>query len=121
MNELINKQAAIAMAEKIVEEVEQLTVDIEEKKVWSRELMNSVLPSNSPDNDNLTVSAVWPVSTEVISDGGIGINWDSNRGWGQLELYWGDDGMLHADTEYMGLEFVRRVLSMLADKVIIDE
>jgi SOS response regulatory protein OraA/RecX len=44
MDELINKKAAVAMAEKIVEEVDKLTVDIEEKKAWARELMNSVLP-----------------------------------------------------------------------------
>lgn len=46
MFELINKKAAIKMAEKIVEEVDQLTVGIEEKKAWARELMNSVLPYN---------------------------------------------------------------------------
>lgn len=45
MNDLISRQAAIAMAEKIVDEIENLTIDKEEKKVWARALMESILPA----------------------------------------------------------------------------
>ena len=71
---------------------------------------------------DIHICDIWPVSTEVCKNGGIGIDW-SNRsiGFGQLTLYWGDDGRLHADTELMGTDFARAVLSKLADELVLDD
>ena len=44
MNEVINKQAVITMVDKIVEELEELTVGVEEKKAWARALIETILP-----------------------------------------------------------------------------
>ncbi|MBR3673931.1 MAG: hypothetical protein IKN65_06610 [Clostridia bacterium] len=49
MKDLINRQAAIAMAEKIVDEIDDLTVDKEEKKVWARALMETILPAEEEE------------------------------------------------------------------------
>ena len=74
---------------------------------------------------NLAISEVWPVSKEVIENGGIGIDWSSDAGWGQLVLYWGTDGKLRADTEHICTNedktFMKAVLNLLADEIIVDE
>lgn len=70
MSEMINKQAAVAMAEKIVEEIEGLTVDVEEKKAWARELMNSVLtykqlPDARRDKADEAAINIWDEEWEI--------------------------------------------------------
>ena len=118
MNDLISRQAAIAMAEKIVDEIENLTIDKEEKEVWARALMESILPAEV--DHNISIDGVWKVNTNIVPDGGFGIDWSCDLGWGQLELYWGDDDKIHADTECMGKNFVKQVLTKLIDELVID-
>ena len=47
----INKNAAIEMAEKIVEEIDTLDCDIEAKKSWARALMESVVPASNIETE----------------------------------------------------------------------
>ena len=42
--DLINRQSAIEMAEKIVDEIDGLDCDLEAKKTWARKLIESILP-----------------------------------------------------------------------------
>ena len=62
MNELINKQAAIAMSERIVDEIERLnTLDTKEKKIRVKKLMESIVTAEPYhgrliDADELTKS-----------------------------------------------------------------
>ena len=64
--------------------------------------------------DDLEITEVWPVSTKVMPHGGIGVSWSSRGGWGQLVLYWSEDGKtLLADTETLGYEFAEKILSLL--------
>ena len=70
--------------------------------------------------NNLEITEIWPLSTEVVKNGGIGIEWSSDAGYGQLVLYWQGD-KLCADTEHMCLNenktFLKAVLNHLADKI----
>lgn len=73
----------------------------------------------------IRITDIWPVSRAVFPLGGIGVNWFAeNIGWGELVLYFTDDGKLYADTEHMCSEsdrrFIRGVLSEIANEVIID-
>ncbi len=55
------------------------------------------------DDKNVVINEIWPVSTNVHPNGGIGIEWAANGiGFGEYVLFWGDDNKLHADTEYLG-------------------
>lgn len=48
------------------------------------------------------------------ADGGLVIEWVcSNIGFGQLTLWAENDGKLHADTECMGVDFVKAVFREL--------
>ena len=71
------------------------------------------------------IDEVWPVSTDLFPKGGIGIEWGGPIGFGQLELYWGDDDKVHAYTECLGREFLRMMLQLLAhhlaDEIVIDD
>ena len=73
---------------------------------------------------NLYIDEVWPISTEIVPNGGIGINWLGPIGFGQLILYWGEDGRLHADTECLSSsenkDFIKTMLNLLVNEVIID-
>ena len=64
--------------------------------------------------DGLKITEVWPVSTEVLPNGGIGVSWSSKGGFGQLTLYW-DNGKLVADTETLSEKFLKRILELLPD------
>lgn len=59
----------------------------------------------------------------ALSQGGMRVNWSSDFGFGQLDIYVGLDGVLKADTEYMDSEddkeFTQAVLSKLLEKLII--
>ena len=59
--------------------------------------------------ETLTIDEIWPASHN-----GIGIYWSANIGWGECVLYFDEQNKLHADTEYMGKDFVK----MLFDKII---
>ena len=77
------------------------------------------------NDKNVVITEIWPVSTNVHPNGGIGIEWAANGiGFGEYVLFWGDDNKLHADPEYMDCgeckSFTREVLSALANEVIID-
>ncbi len=71
------------------------------------------------------IDEIWPVSTHVIPNGGIGINWSGPIGFGQCAIYWGDDNKLHADTECLcndkDKNFLKMILNKLIDEIIIDE
>lgn len=72
----------------------------------------------------LQIDEVWPVSTKVCPNGGIGVYWSGDVGFGELVLTWGDDGKLHADTEHMDRgedkRFTEAILKLLAAQIIID-
>lgn len=79
-----------------------------------------------PDKcSNLKINEVWPVSTKVAKNGGIGVYWSSDIGFGEFVLLWGDDGKLHAETEFLDREDDRRftaaVLNLLVSEITIDE
>jgi len=71
------------------------------------------------------ITEVWPVNTEIIPNGGIGINWAGPIGFGQLVLFWGEDGKLHADTECLASnndkDFIMGILKLLPNYIIVDE
>mgnify|MGYP006988920987 CR=1 FL=1 len=71
-----------------------------------------------------SIDKIWPVSTEVVPDGGIGIDWSGPIGWGQLVLYWEEDGKLHADTEYLSSNedkrFIEEILKLLPAFIEVD-
>ena len=70
-----------------------------------------------------SIDEVWPVNTDFVPNGGIGINWSGPIGFGQFILYWQDDE-LHVDTEYLftneDRNFIKTIFNLLADKVIVD-
>ncbi len=72
-----------------------------------------------------SIDEIWPVSTKIIPDGGIGIDWSGPIGWGQLTIYWGKDNKLHAETETLCSNnnkiFLKKILNLLADEIIVDE
>lgn len=75
-------------------------------------------------NNEYIINRIWPVSTKVIPDGGIGIDWSGPIGWGQLTLYWGEDEKLHADTEFLSTNedktFIKEILKILPEHIIVD-
>jgi hypothetical protein len=59
-------------------------------------------------------------AVEALS-GHLTVNWSAaGTGFGQLYLYVGKDGKLHADSECMGRHFVRSVLLRMADELVIE-
>ena len=74
--------------------------------------------------DDLQIDSVWPVSTEVYAQGGIGVDWSCAAGFGQLALFWGSDHKLHADTECMDggndKRFTKKILELLPEFIEID-
>lgn len=76
------------------------------------------------ENPDITIDEVWPVSTEICPNGGIGVDWTARIGWGQWTLYWGEDGKLHADTECLDNNenklFTKAILHALVDEIVID-
>lgn len=79
-----------------------------------------------PDKcSNLQIDEVWPVSTRVVENGGIGVYWSGDVGFGEFVLKWGTDGKLHAETEFMDRgndkRFTEAILKLLVSEIIIDE
>ncbi len=76
------------------------------------------------NDSNYYIDRVWPVSTKIIPNGGIGIDWSGPIGFGQLELYWGEDDKLHADTECLSSNedksFIKTILNLLPDFIEVD-
>ncbi len=76
------------------------------------------------DELNVEIVDVWPIDSELYHTSGIGIDWMANIGWGQYILTFGEDGKLHADTEFLDSNddkrFTKAVLTALADEIIID-
>lgn len=74
---------------------------------------------------DLQIDEVWPVDTRVHKNGGIGVYWSGDIGFGEFVLAWGEDGRLHADTEYLDSEddrsFTEAILRLLVKEIIIDE
>jgi hypothetical protein len=56
-----------------------------------------------------------------LSNGGMRIQWNSNIGFGQLDIWVNKDGKLTADTEGMSTnedkEFIRLILNKLIDSI----
>lgn len=79
---------------------------------------------NKTKIDEYIIDRVWPVSTEIVPNGGIGIDWIGPIGWGQLTLYWGEDEKLHADTELLSTNedkrFIEEILKILPEYIIVD-
>ena len=73
---------------------------------------------------HVKIDEVWPVSTEIHPNGGIGIDWSADIGFGQFILHWGEDGKLHAYTECMDKGedkvWTKLMLTKLVDEIIID-
>ncbi len=73
----------------------------------------------------IEIDEIWPVSTEVNPKGGIGVYWSGDVGFGEYVLFWGEDGKLHADTEFMDRgedkAFTAEILRLLVEQIIIDE
>lgn len=73
---------------------------------------------------NLNIDEIWIAKHEYCPNGAIGIEWSANIGFGRYELWIGDDGLLHADTEYMDKgedkEFTKMILEALVDKIIVE-
>lgn len=73
----------------------------------------------------LQIDEIWPISTKVRPNGGIGVYWSGDAGFGEFVLTWGDDGKLHADTEHMDREedkrFTEAILKLLVAQIIIDD
>ena len=71
-----------------------------------------------------SIDKIWPVSTEIVPDGGIGIDWSGPIGWGQFVLYWEEDGKLHADTECLSSNedkrFIKEILKLLPAFIEVD-
>jgi len=78
----------------------------------------------SDEFSGLQIDEMWPVSTSVYPNGGIGVYWSGNIGFGEFILAWGEDGKLHVDTEYLDNEqdrrFTQTILSLIAEQVVID-
>jgi len=75
--------------------------------------------------DGLYICEIWPVSLKYAENGGIGISWCGAVGFGELALFWGDDGKLHATTEHMDSEkdkrFTEKLLELLVEQIVIDD
>ena len=73
---------------------------------------------------NYQIERIWPVSTQIIPNGGIGIDWSGPIGFGQLTIYWGDDERLHADTECLSSNddkrFILEILNLLPSYIQVD-
>ena len=53
---------------------------------------------------------------------GFTVGWDSPKiGFGDLTIWLGEDGKIHADTECMSKEFVSLLLSKLVDFIVVEE
>lgn len=76
------------------------------------------------NNTDYQIDRVWAVSTKIIPNGGIGIDWSGSIGWGQLVLYWGEDNKLHADTEHLSSNedksFIKEILNLLPNYIEVD-
>lgn len=70
----------------------------------------------------LVIDKIWPVSTLIFPNGGIGVRWHGDIGFGEFALVWGDDGILYADTE--GIDnmedkrFTAAILSLLVEMIV---
>lgn len=77
------------------------------------------------NNYQVEIHSVRPASLEACPKGGVLVSWSApNVGFGEWALYWGGDGKLHADTEYMDQgedkEFTRAIMNALVDEIVID-
>ena len=70
------------------------------------------------------IDRIWPVSTKIVPNGGIGVDWYGEIGFGRFELFWGEDGKLHADTECLASdtnrEFIKTMMNLIAREVVVD-
>jgi hypothetical protein len=56
-----------------------------------------------------------------LSNGGMRISWsDQKLGYGNIDVFNSLEGHIQADTEYMGKEFLTKVLLNLVEKMKID-
>lgn len=73
---------------------------------------------------NLEIDEIWIAKHEYCPNGAIGIEWSANIGFGRYELVLGNDGMLHAYTEYMDKgedkEFTEMILKELINKIVVE-
>jgi hypothetical protein len=52
---------------------------------------------------------------------GIAISWSGDQGFGEIVLKQKPNGKMFIDSEYMGMEFVQKVLSSLANNAILED
>lgn len=74
--------------------------------------------------EDLSIDDIWIRVHEYCPNGVIGIEWSANIGFGRYELVLGDDGKLHAYTEYMDKgedkAFTEMILKALVNKIVIE-
>ena len=70
----------------------------------------------------LDYSGLEVTDVELFNGGsGVTIKWDAPHvGFGELTIWGGSDGKLHADTECMSNEFVALVLSKLPEFMVVE-
>lgn len=93
---------------------------------WDGNSMSLASMHRAGKCDNLEIDEVWPVSTEIIPNGGIGVYWHGDIGFGEFKLYWGKDEKLHASTEFLDKndkdkKFTAEILRLLINEIIIDD
>ena len=67
--------------------------------------------------DGLTIDAIESPTPESSPDFALRILWSAPQiGFGAITLFW-DGNQLCADTEHMGDELIKRLLSPLADQI----
>jgi len=67
---------------------------------------------------NLQITDISFWSPHENNNGGMRIEWVADIGWGQFNLYKDKEGNLHADTEYLGEEFAKEILSLVYNKIV---
>ena len=74
---------------------------------------------------NLIITEIWPANHPETKDGGIGVDWLSEAGWGQCIFVWDKDKKLHAYTEHMcsneNKTFIKAILELLVDEIIVED
>ena len=67
------------------------------------------------------VNDIWPVSTKLYQNRGIGADWESPAyGFGRWAIYWGDDGKLHLSTECMDGGTNRTFSKAILENILVD-
>ena len=77
--------------------------------------------------DGIQIFNLGPLPVSPLTPyGGLTCDWASPKlGWGQFDLYWDANGVLHADTEHMDSDtdktFSEAILKLVLEKVVVDK